>query len=126
MKRIWSIILVAIICLSLCSCGSSGRQQGKSFDSVESLLSSITGMWLVDDFDKEEFYVFLDGNIYRTNHAAYEYEIERLLDETLQTKGLGAWRSMDFQASFVELDYQDVLREPLRGFPFSPRRELSF
>lgn len=122
MKRIWSIILVAIICLSLCSCGSSGRQQGKSFDSVESLLSSITGMWLVDDSDKEEFYVFLDGNIYRTNHAAYEYEIERLLDETLQTKGLGAWRSMDFQASFVELDYQDVLREPLTGVSFQPKK----
>ena len=121
MKKALSLLLALVMSLYLCACGSK-EPRGVSFENQDDLLAALSGMWLVEDYEKDEFYVFREGNLYYTNLWAYERDMEQLLQDTLSEDGLDSWRAMDFEKANGELECAQLLGEPLRNVTYEPKK----
>lgn len=121
MKRAFSLILALVICLTLCACNRNNSEmpKWKSFNSAEELLNSISGMWLVDS-NKKEYIVSHDGKIYHTNELDYKTAVNQFLQDIFLTKGLEAWKNMDYQSAIEEMNQRDLLLEPLTDISIHP------
>lgn len=135
MKKATVLCVLCILLLCLTSCGEASLFEnqlswlstfGKTprFEDQNAMLNYLNGMWLVDDYEKNSYYIFQDGQVYYTNDGTFEYELEQLMDAVLENEGAEALVQLDFQTAVNALSIQDILRSPESNVRLDPQKGL--
>lgn len=107
MKKAVILILVCILLLCLTACSSP------LFESGETMLAHINGLWLVDDTYTPTYYYFKDGQVYRIYEQSFEYDVESYFDSMIENGELEALCRQDFDAVINAITPESIIGKPL-------------
>ncbi len=71
MKKLISILLICVTIMSMTACANTHR-----FESESAMMEYLNGMWVVDDANQEEYYIFYDGKIFYESDVSFKNTIE--------------------------------------------------
>ena len=109
MKKVLAAIIVLAVLVGITACGNS------CFKSQEDMFAYLNGMWVVDDLDRNEYYIFQDGQVHQMEDWSFKHEMETYLDDTLKNTGLEALCRLDYKTVLATLRTEDILGNPYSG-----------
>lgn len=109
--KVFLWICVLILCLTACS---NDTQNIPAFENEDALLTHLNGMWITDDSENTEYYIFQDGDVYNVSGEELTDVIEDLADDILNKYGIDGLATFDYQTVLTTLDNQKMLGKKSR------------
>lgn len=104
-------ICVLILCLTACS---NDTQNTPAFENEDALFAHLNGMWVTENSEDTEYYIFQDGDVYNVRSEELTDVIEDLMDDTMNKQGVDGLVALEYQTVLTTLGNQKLLGKKCR------------
>lgn len=116
MKKFLTAIIVLTVLMGMTACGNS------DFKSQEDMFAYLNGMWVVDDLDQNEYYIFQNGQVYQIEDWSLKNTMETYMDNILKNSGLDSLYCLDYKTVLAKLTTEDILGNPFSDIEINHKK----
>lgn len=110
MRKLRVFLGSCILVLCLAACGESAQPQTPKFESESEMLTYLNGIWVTENSEDKEYYIFQDGNVHNISNEDLTESFEDLMDDTLKKQGISGLVKLDYETALSTLGNEKILR----------------